>query len=367
MNRLLIVSNEFPPGPGGIGNQAFNLASEFSRNGFDVTVFSGSRFATKENQFDQNQNFAISRYPTKGHFSVFMLRAMVVLLKLALQSDIILLSGSKQLLLAFPFHTLMRKRIICIVHGHELHMAGKFFRYLLKHSLSVSDRVVAVSEFSKGRLCSMGYNGAVGVIPNGVLIDASDNLIHRRRDADGRLRLVTVGSVTRRKGQHNVVAAMPLLLQYFPKLEYHVIGMPLEELALKIQVAALQLTDRVFIHGALDDAARDLLLRQMDIFMMLSENLPNGDTEGFGIAILEANSLGIPAIGSIGTGVEQAINSGRSGILVHADKPEEIADALSTIERNFQAYSESARSWAKEHDWKLIGMRYVELISGIRD
>ena len=36
--KILILTSEFPPGPGGIGNHAFNLAEQFLKNNFDVKV-----------------------------------------------------------------------------------------------------------------------------------------------------------------------------------------------------------------------------------------------------------------------------------------------------------------------------------------
>ena len=41
-----------------------------------------------------------------------------------------------------------------------------------------------------------------------------------------------------------------------------------------------------------------------------------GEGEGFGIALLEANALGIPTIGALGSGIEDAIADGVSGKLI---------------------------------------------------
>jgi phosphatidylinositol alpha-1,6-mannosyltransferase len=95
-----------------------------------------------------------------------------------------------------------------------------------------------------------------------------------------------------------------------------------------------------------------------DIFIMLSENQPNGDVEGFGIAILEANAMGLPAIGATGCGIADAI-SHNSGILVDGDKPEEIALAVEKMMANYDAYSQGARQWAEQHNWEEILKRIV--------
>ena len=44
--RALIVSSEFPPGPGGIGTHAFELAGGLVRQGWDVEVLTSQDYAT---------------------------------------------------------------------------------------------------------------------------------------------------------------------------------------------------------------------------------------------------------------------------------------------------------------------------------
>ena len=93
-----------------------------------------------------------------------------------------------------------------------------------------------------------------------------------------------------------------------------------------------------------------------DVFAMLSENQPDGDIEGFGIAILEANSFGLPAIGAKGCGIEDAISK-ESGVLVDGDNCEEILQALNFVLENKEVLSKGAREWAKNHSWNKLSRR----------
>ena len=61
-----------------------------------------------------------------------------------------------------------------------------------------------------------------------------------------------------------------------------------------------------------------------------------GDVEGFGIAILEANALGIPAIGALGCGIEDAIENYSSGILINYLDTEAFKNALSGCNLNLR-------------------------------
>ena len=59
--RVLILSSEFPPGPGGIGNHACHLAKELTLNGCEVLVLTPQEFVSAETSaaFNQTQVFRI--------------------------------------------------------------------------------------------------------------------------------------------------------------------------------------------------------------------------------------------------------------------------------------------------------------------
>jgi phosphatidylinositol alpha-1,6-mannosyltransferase len=99
--------------------------------------------------------------------------------------------------------------------------------------------------------------------------------------------------------------------------------------------------------------------RNADAFMLLSENQPNGDVEGFGIVALEANFFGLPVIGARFCGVEDAVSDGESGFLVDAEKPEEIDMALQRCIQMNEALEKGSREWAMKHDWNRIVHEFI--------
>ena len=121
------------------------------------------------------------------------------------------------------------------------------------------------------------------------------------------------------------------------------------ELATKLGVE-----NSVKFHGylSIDEVVEKLL--SSDIFVMLSENIENGGVEGFGIAILEANHLGLPAIGSLGCGIEDAISNGYNGKLISNDSPADLYLATRNIIENYKNYSKNSMRWAKERTWELV-------------
>src|SRR6202008_4276013 len=109
------------------------------------------------------------------------------------------------------------------------------------------------------------------------------------------------------KGQHNVTAALPGLIKKYPGIHYHIVGLKADEDAILKLAQELQVIDHITIHGKLNNDELKAAYKAADIFIMLSEQSASGDVEGFGIAILEANIMGVPAIGSKNSGIEDAI------------------------------------------------------------
>ena len=61
---ILIISSEFPPGPGGIGTHAFSIANAFQKKGYNVIVNTISNYVSEfqQKQFDEKISFKVSRF-----------------------------------------------------------------------------------------------------------------------------------------------------------------------------------------------------------------------------------------------------------------------------------------------------------------
>lgn len=362
-HNLLIISSEYPPGPGGIGNQTYNLAQYFWSEGYQVEIFTPSRSEFENALFDSQSLWRVARYlPDLSAFSK-LLKALRLLVKQP-RSTRIILSGSAHVLLAIPIRVLGYSKVMIILHGSELGGMSFLRKRIFSLALSCAQRVVTVSEFTRKLSAKINGHVKAHVIPNGVAIKNfrinSLPKVHPGKP----IKLVTIGSVTPRKGQLNVVNALPKLKDYFPELEYHIIGMNRQERELNEVINKLGLQSFVFVHGPVPDEEKWRLLQSADIFMMLSNNLDDGDVEGFGIAVLEGNAFGLPAIGSSQTGIEQAIADHRTGRLVTPTDVEMILEAVKDIINMYSMYSSEAVKWAMEHDWSIIGRRYKELFEG---
>lgn len=358
---IALLCAEFPPGPGGIGNQAEGLSRYLSDQGFTIQIYTAARSEFSHGEYDKKSVFKIKRYAPGRNFLFKVIGSLYFLLSLR-KVDWVILSGRMQLLLVIPIRIVTRAKTMSIVHGSELD-SSKLLKWTLHKALSLTNQVIAVSEFTRSKLLAYGVTRSVEVISNGVAVNDIQVKNRFRSTSIGRLNLVTVGSITQRKGQHNVVKALPYIVSAYNQVMYHMIGMPVQ--AQKITELAMELgVDRfIKIHGTVNEEEKIKILKASDVFLMLSENLNDGDVEGFGIAILEANLLGLPAIGSRDTGIEQAINHEVTGLLIDNNSPQQLVQAIKVTLEKYNSFSQSSVEWALRHDWSIIGEKYLKILS----
>ena len=104
-----------------------------------------------------------------------------------------------------------------------------------------------------------------------------------------------------------------------------------------------------------------------DVFIMPNRELPNGDTEGFGLVFLEANSCGIPVIAGRDGGSRDAVQHGVNGLVVNGGSIEEIAGAMKLL-REDDALREKLSQLALEisaaADWRSKAEVFLRLCAG---
>ena len=303
--------------------------------------------------------FVLLRYSTNAMPIVKLCKALSILWNYR-QVDTVFFSGMAMLFLILPVAMVTRAKKVIILHGHEPRMLHSWRKSLFMYCCNRADYIVGVSNFAISTLKESSFNSRLKVIPNG--IDISHRYLTKNQ-CSLPIKLITVGSVSLRKGQHNVIAAMSALSKEFPGLEYHIIGQRNENIIEQIKrTTDSSIMKSVFFHGVLSDSEKENWLNSPSIFVMLSENQPDGDVEGFGIAVLEANLRGMPAIGSAGTGLEQSVHHGTSGLLIDPKDHHALVSAIREIVSRYGEFSEGAVVWALQHDVKKMGESYEMLL-----
>ncbi|MCB0464638.1 MAG: glycosyltransferase family 4 protein, partial [Aequorivita sp.] len=353
--------SEFPPQPGGIGNHAYNLAKGLQSNGFEVKLVCDTRSINGEAEkvFDKRLPFQVVRIPRRKMILFSYLNRVKTAFLFNQKSEIVICSGKFSLWLGAFLTLFFKKEFVAIIHGSEIRLPNMMQRKLTDWSLKRFDKIIAVSNYTRSLISHLSLKN-ITVIPNGFDLEASSAIKVKNEPIPI---IITVGNVTQRKGQHNVINALPLLLKRYPDLKYYIVGIPTERDRLEKLALDLNVEKAMVFFGKVSEEKKIELLQQADVFVMLSETTQEGDAEGFGIAILEANALGIPAIGALGCGIEDAINDGISGKLINNKDPKQFAEALEEILNNYETYSQRAKKWSQDFTWEKVIRLYIEILN----
>lgn len=370
MKNILLVSSEFPPGPGGIGRHAADLSLALANKKFQVDVLASVDYVDKKSitHYIDNLREGIQVFPFKrmGWFT-YINRIRVVLKQINKRSyDRIIVTGMFPLWLGALVKIIYRKKVHVdsFVHGSEVNLGNPVLRWITHYSLRKSDHIWAVSSFTSLLLPPFILkNRKVSILPNGIHTEEWEGFSNTIPYPDwiGYPKLLTVGNISNRKGQHRIIKALPAIIKTFPDVHYHMVGLPTNEAAIKNLAIKLGVSKNITVHGRL--AGKYELARaykSANIFVMLSENQVDGDVEGFGIAILEANYFGLPAIGAIGCGIEDAIQQGLNGYLVDGNSFSEITGAIGTLLKNDISNTSKLSNWIKHHDWNLLIEKFID-------
>ena len=360
--KILLIASEFPPEPGGIGNHAYNLAKQFTYNGYDVSVIADHRLRDSKNEivFDRKLSFNIIRIKIRSIRVLMYVSRIFQIFKHTYLNEVIIASGKFPLWVVSLTTLFLKKKVfIAIIHGSEVNFKKTILRKSVDLSLGKFHHIVAVSNYTKSLISYLNLPNII-VIPNG--FELSETFKTSSKKEIGNPSLITVGSVSDRKGQMNVIYALPYLIKSYPEIHYHMVGKPYKKDKFFNLAKKLGVDSYITFHGSVSEERKIDLLQNSDIFAMLSQNTSSGDVEGFGIAILEANSLGIPAIGAKGCGIEDAILDYKSGILIQNDNPLEFEKSIKTILKNYDSFCHESKLWASKFSWKNITREYVKIL-----
>jgi phosphatidylinositol alpha-1,6-mannosyltransferase len=365
--RALILSSEFPPGPGGIGTHAFELAKGLVRRDWGVSVVTSQDYATDHEivEFNRAQRFEITRFrsvpgaPLEGLY-----RQSVLSRRIRRDSPgVLIASGSRSVLLAAARWAGRRRPWVAIGHGTEFGLRHGWEAAAVTAAFRRATAVVCVSEYTRRQMHLAGIRPVRdAVIPNGADPERFRELPRSEAEAvrkdlgipTGAL-MITVGNVTRRKGQDVVVRALPAILERFPDAQYAVVGLPTLGEEIREIAAGLGVSERVHVLGRLDPERLVRLVNLADIFVMTSRRTDDGDFEGYGIAAVESALCGCPAIVTSDSGLAEAVEDGRTGLCIPQNDPAATARAVVALledEDKRRAMGKAARLRAeREQTW----------------
>ncbi len=313
--RILLVTNDFPPKPGGIQQYLAGLVAALPG---PVRVL-----APRDADTGADTDGGIVRDRRRFMWPTRRVRRWVESHIADFEPDVILFGSPHPLAHLGPG---LRRRTgvpyAVLAHGAEITIPAAFpvTRQLVRYPLKRADAVFAVSRFTGHRVERL-IRRAVEVVGAGVDPAFTPGRVPARPP-------VVIGCVSRfvpRKGQARVLEAVADLRAEGRDIATLLVGTGRDERRLRRLVDRLAVPTRFEVGVAFADLPA--AYREMHVFAMPCRSRWFGlEAEGFGVVFLEAAASGLPVVAGDSGGSPETVQPGRTGFVVDDDTA--LRDAL---------------------------------------
>ena len=370
--RILVITWNYPPKTGGMEMMMQQLVSHL-RTQAEVHVFGPyAEVETVEEATTRPQHDGLAWFFLAAGLSCFRL--------LHRESFDVIIAGSTLVMpVVYVLGLLFGLPVAVNVYGLDLIYSHPLYQLMLKVLLKRFDRVFAISQASKAEALKRGASPDDVVIAHPGL-DFSEferqpdqARLKQRHGLAGHRVLLSVGRLAKRKGIPEFVTyALPDIVAAYSDVVFLVVGdNPTQSLTHKEDVKARieaavesqNLEAHVRLLGRVDRNVLVDLYQACDVFVLPAIHVP-GDMEGFGIVLTEAGAAGKPVVSTKLGGITDAVVDGKSGILVEAERWDELSDAVLALladESLRQEMGQFGRQRVRtELDWSIVAGRYLE-------
>jgi glycosyltransferase involved in cell wall biosynthesis len=139
---------------------------------------------------------------------------------------------------------------------------------------------------------------------------------------------VTIARIVEKKGLPDILEALALLAAEGFPFRYVLIGSGDDTEAIRARVRELGLEEHVEMAGTMAHEQVLERFQHADCFVLGCRIARSGDRDGIPNVVAESMALGVPVIGTRGSGIPELVEHVETGLLVDATRPEELAAAL---------------------------------------
>ncbi|MGI5292542.1 glycosyltransferase family 4 protein [Nonomuraea polychroma] len=361
MTNVVIVTNDFPPRPGGIQSFVHGLALRTP----GVTVYAPTWPGCAE--FDRRQPYRVVRHPTRLMLPTPAVARRAARLVAEHEAGTVVFGAAAPLgLLAPHLRRAGARRVVMLTHGHEASWASApGFRAVLSRIGEHADVVTYLGEYTRQRL--------VAAIPPAKLVRLAPGVDVGlfRPDAPkaelglrGRPVVACVSRLVPRKGQDQLIRAWPQVLRAVPDAVLLLVGGGPHRRTLERLAAG---HESIRFTGTVPASDLPGYYAAADVFAMPCRTRWGGvDVEGLGIVFLEASATGLPVVAGASGGAPDAVRHGETGLVVDGTDPEEIAQAVVELLSDpdkARKMGAGGREWiAGEWSWGHVAARFHSLL-----
>ncbi|GAA10667.1 glycosyltransferase family 4 protein [Gordonia alkanivorans] len=339
MARTLLITNDFPPRPGGIQSYLQNLVDLLPPE--DIVVYAPRWRGRSHIDFDAEVPYRVYRHRTTLMLPTpFVARRAAEIIRREQISTVWFGAAAPLAVLAPAMRRAGAQRILASTHGHEvgwsmLPVARQVLRHIGRHT----DVITFVSRYTRGRFASaFGAHAALEYLPPGVDVArfSPDPVLRQefrdRHELGDRPTILCLSRLVPRKGQDVLIRALPLIRRTIPDAVLVIVGGGPYAEKLHALATRTGVEDHVIFTGSVPAEELSAYHNIADVFAMPSRTRGGGlDVEGLGIVYLEASATGVPVVAGLSGGAPETVVEGVTGTTVDGTDVDAVALAILSI------------------------------------
>ena len=362
--KVLLVTNDLGPRSGGIETFILGLLEGLPKNSLVIYTSSQKGHAPFDAQLLEKFGATVIRDRAKILLPTPRItRKAVDILKQYKIQNVWFGAAAPLGFMASQLRNGGASNIVALSHGHEVWWAKiPILKQILRKIIKDVDKLGYLGAFTRNEIskATTEVNKLVQIAPG---IDTNyfqpkkpnPALIARYQLEDRRV-IVCVARLVHRKGQDQLIKALPSILEKFPDAILLIVGQgPIEQM-LRNSVRQLGVTHKVIFTGRVPHADLADYICLGEVFAMPVRSRFFGfEVEGLGISYLEASACGLPVIVGDSGGATDAVIDQVTGLLVDGTNVNEITDAICRLladPAKAQAMGQAGRGWVIS-DWQL--------------
>lgn len=380
MSRVLLVTNDFPPRPGGIQSYLGDFVGRLAEAAtHSVTVYAPQwKGADAFDDAAEAAGYRVVRHPGTLMLPGRAVDARMRRLIADNSIDTVWFGAAAPLaLLAQRARQAGASRVVASTHGHEVGWSMlPVARSVLRRIGDTTDVVTFVSRYTGTRFApAFGPKASLEYLPPGVNTErfrpdpAAGAELRQRYRLGERPTVVCVSRLVPRKGQDMLIRALPSIRQRVQGAALVIVGGGPYLDSLRKLTQDCGVGDHVTFTGGVPAAELPAHYALADVFAMPCRTRGAGmDVEGLGIVFLEASATGVPVIAGDSGGAPEAVQHNKTGLVVDGRSQVAVADAvievLSDRDRAV-AMGEAGREWVMaQWRWDTLAARLGDLLRG---
>lgn len=292
------------------------------------------------------------------------------------QADIVLFSSMVTAALAPLLSSRVAVPMVAINHGQDVTLPTRLYQQWVPKVFRHLQGVISVSTATQAASLQRGLCPTKSfVLPNALNIQPRPYHKSRSRafieqhfqlNLTGKHLLLSVGRQVKRKGH------AWFLQQVLPHLKqpvvYLLVGDGAETSYLRALKEQTAIPVPIVLAGKTSDEVLQHAYDASDLLIM--PNIPvEGDMEGFGVVILEANEARTPVVAADLEGLQDVVQNGVNGFKVAPLNASHFAKTIDDVlENQLTSTANSAYQWVKQHyHWPTVCEQYVEVLQAVRN